>query len=859
MKTAEIPFEGKYINGKALEKLYDFTENKFLSKTSPGIGVTTALLNYTDGNLIIVSPLTPMILKKAENRKQYRSQTQFFKCNELKENKWIKVSEYLYKTQKKDQNIIINTTPDSLSYLYENNEELFRRLSKFPIVIDEYDTVVVQSELRDQCGRFLELIFNKWKGTFTLTTATPNYSYLDVPKNLKISFYKVGRAERNKIQINYSNEYQDTFKFILSELEAGNKVACFTNNLNIHKREFSKLQKSLVGESLALKLEYYDVNTEEFSNGNPFSNADVVMFSGKYFIGYDIEDNISAVIISEAKNPATRIGVNLTIQALNRCRGEIKEILYVNTSLSSKLKPLEEHLTVAIKNFKRDVSYFSEKAFNYNYAWQIKDNEPITPELYCNRSKLAAQALNQINLFELHMPELLRKRFQEYNISLHEYTAPKIDLKPAKSVKFNERLLAVSSSNIEEMTVNYYKVKNTIRFKNQGSHNSNRAMERLTALLIKLINYDDLTLKLSNPQLKSNDLYNYLDRFLQVNYPLNYLSDNYKRSSESLRQMVKISKDNIIEIEEDLIRDWYLFFAAYRVKKTSFPKELNRYFLIREIPANWENLKEFQDDKKNRNNLAFRKVKKILETELGKLTEGETDKVKEIIKAGFSNPTDTEYTRYSKKSLKRNLINTLYYFINPNIKVPVHHNREYNPLTRFPKAYRRLLPFNYVLIDIISANAQFVDKLIGSTRAEKVYKNIIDKTGFDRGKAKKLFNHILNKHDIPHKDALEFYLDYCGYGQVESESLAKITSGVERGAFYKSMTSLERPIIELYQQEFNDNGIRIHDGLVLAPWDIDKPLPLSVNGIRFKASYFENDSTYEGQVIEEDIRTNFVF
>jgi hypothetical protein len=46
---------------------------------------------------------------------------------------------------------------------------------------------------------------------------------------------------------------------------------------------------------------------------------------------------------------------------------------------------------------------------------------------------------------------------------------------------------------------------------------------------------------------------------------------------------------------------------------------------------------------------------------------------------------------------------------------------------------------------------------------------------------------------------------------------------------------------------------------VLPPWQIDKPIPLSVNGIKFKASYFINDKTYVGQVTEENITKGFTF
>lgn len=857
MNTKHIPFSGKYINGKALEELYNFSENKFITKTSPGIGVTTSLLNYTKGNLIIISPLTPMIEKKFNNHNSYASHKQFFKCNGLP-GQWSEVIEYLKHTKTDIQNLIINCTPDSICHLYDEDRKLFNQLCQMPIIIDEFDTVVHQSQLRKKCGRFLELMINKWKGSFTLTTATPNYSYLDVPKDKNIVFYSVGREINPLRELNYSTEFMDAYRFIFTELEKGNKVACFTNNLNVHKKEFSEWQKSMAGENLTLKLEYYDVETAKVSSESPFENSNVVIFSGKYFIGYDIEEDISVIIISEANHPAVRIGVNLAVQALHRCRGKVKNALYVNTGLNKLLNPTENQIIAIENRYEVDVNYFTNKANQYNNSWELLDNDPITPELYCNRSQLASDIFNKIYWYELHMPENLSKRFLDFKLKLTTYSSPEIELPNSKPIKFNKRIQNVSTDEIGKLKDRYDKTIQNLYYNNQGSHNTNRAMERITALLIRLIDNDVLSQKLQNPNLKAKDFYDFIDKFLQRNYPQEFLTRNYQRSLECLNQIEKLNFTNKPKIENSLIIHWYLFYAAYKVKKEDFPEDIKRYFFIRKIAADWNILSEFEDDIKQRHLKAFRKVRNVLKQIIGELENDEESKIKSIIKSGYENNEDNHFKKFNVKAIKKSISDSLFYFINPNIKIPIKNNREYNPLTRLPKIYRRLLPFDYLIIDVVSANAQFVDKIIGTKIYADVYSNISRKQNINRDSAKKMYNHILNKHNLKRSEAIDFYKDICGYDLVSSKRLANLTSQVEKGSFYKKMTLEENLIIELYQQQLEVNGIRIHDGIIIAPWDINNSLPLSVNGIRFNISHFSSNNSYQGDTSSINVNSSFL-
>ncbi|WP_034893705.1 hypothetical protein [Gillisia sp. Hel_I_29] len=860
MKENHISFEGKYINGKALYKLFDFSENKFITKTSPGIGVTTALLNYTSGNIIIISPLTPMIEKKAMKVGEYSSTKQFFKCNKLKSN-WKDVLDYLKKTPIEQQNIIINCTPDSICGLFDNNEELFERLIQIPIIVDEYDTVVLQSQLRPDCGRFLELVFNKWVSNFTLTTATPNYEYLDIPSDKNIPIYTVGREINTKINVCVSNEYKDAFRFIHNEIELGHKVACFTNNLNVHKKDITTLQKSMAGENLTLKLEYYDITMGDISDGNLFKDSNLIVFSGKYFIGYDIEEDISVVILSEAKNQATRIGVNLAVQALFRCRGNIINALYVNTRLKNNFLPQKSSQIDVQKEYHIDVNYYTQKASKYKFPWQVNENESITPELYCNRGRLASDMLNKIYWLELHMTDSLTERFNKYEIDLIPYQSPDIEIEEKKGVNFIQRILNVSEGDSEEMQTKYEKVVANLRFNNQGSHNSNRAMERLTALIIKVIDDKDLFEKLDNPKLKPKAFYEYFDKYLQRNYPHKYLVEHFRRSPQCLKQIKILKAADKNNVDTNLLTHWYLFYSVFKVLKDEFPEGLNRLFFIRKTAGDWSNLEPFEDNKKQRHTLAYRAVKKIIKSQFNNIQVEEERSIEKIIGLAYSkNDKDKyKYLGYNESSIKKKISDSVHYWINPKIKIENEKGREYNPMTKLNKIYRKVFPFDYILVDLISANAQFVDKILKIDMYSQVYDNIMLSQDIDRDKAKQQYNKFLNSHYLTRTDAIKFYTEICGYDVDSAIRLAAITAQVDKGSFYMKMTEQENLALETYNQHFDYKGIRLHDGLILSPWDIIEPIPLQVNGYKFNISYFNSNKPYMGNVCNDNLNVSLLF
>jgi len=850
IEEKSITFEGKHINGQALDILYDFSINKFLSKTRPGIGVTTALLNCTKGNLLIISPLTPMIQKKETHIGQYKSQRQFFKCTDI-HSQWSDVLDYFRGTPLEQQNLVINTTPDAICGLYDYNAELFNELIKIPVVVDEYDTLVLQSQLREECGRFLELMYSNWKATYTFTTATPNYNYLDVPEPTQMSFYKVGPLNPPDLEIGFSNNFKEGLLEIYYQLEMGRKVVCFSNNINVHKRKFTELQKSMAGDNLNLRLEYYDVETGSASEEDLLKNSDMGVFSGKYYVGFDIEEDVFVVVISEANHPATTTSVNMVIQALHRCRGEKLGALFVNSRLNSQCHPDPEVFIREQQAMENELQYFKNKAANYKWNWEIKKKEPITPELICNRALIASGTINKIAWMQLHDDELLEKEFNKYGVILIPYSPPDIDLPEDTPKKFNERILNCMKVDAMTMEGRYERAVSRLRFSKQGSHNPHRAMERLTALLIRKMDYKELTKKLDNPKLKPLEFYDYLDKFLQRNYPVPYLVQEVQRTNQCLGQVETIPFKGRKEIDEKYLYQWHLFYAAFKILKNKIPPPIDRYVAIRKTAGNMDILEEFKDEPQ-RFDLAFQKVQEKLSGVHGPLTPEEEIKVKGIIEKRYTNDEDKKFGVYSAKALKGNILNALYFLINPAIPLETINGRQTNPFTLLFKVFRPLIPIDLLLIDINSANAQFIDIILQSNMSDVVYQNIMKNLELDRNSSKKQFGHVCNSHYLSRPEATTYFHTICEYPLDKAQELAALTAQVPRGSFYRRMTSIEHDYIKLYNQQIDKNGVRLHDGLVVAPWYIQDPIPVMLNNVKFSVTYFRTDLPYVGVVDENN-------
>src|SRR5690606_38518617 len=127
--------------------------------------------------------------------------------------------------------------------------------------------------------------------------------------------------------------------------------------------------------------------------------------------------------------------------------------------------------------------------------------------------------------------------------------------------------------------------------------------------------------------------------------------------------------------------------------------------------------------------------------------------------------------------------------------------RQTNPFTLLFKVFRPLLPIELLLIDIQSANAQFIDIILDSNMSDDVYQNIMNNRGLDRNSAKQQFGHVCNSHYLSRQEATTYFHSICGYPLDKAQELADLTAQVPKGSFYRLMTARERDYITLYNQQ----------------------------------------------------------
>ena len=129
--------------------------------------------------------------------------------------------------------------------------------------------------------------------------------------------------------------------------------------------------------------------------------------------------------------------------------------------------------------------------------------------------------------------------------------------------------------------------------------------------------------------------------------------------------------------------------------------------------------------------------------------------------------------------------------------------REYNPLTNISTVFRENLLYNYTSVDVVSANAQFTDVIIGSNVGLNVYQNLMDRFNITRSDAKVKYNATLNNNKKTENQAMNLYMN-CGYDFKQASHLATLTAGSLKGSYFRMMANAEDRIINSYKKEYFD-------------------------------------------------------
>ena len=395
----------------ANEVITTFNKNKLVIKGDTGIGGTTSILNITDKSVIIISPLTGMIIGKENKRESH----QMFIYKDSKD-RWM----HFEKEINGNQNVILNTTPEQIIELRKSNPELFLKVLKIPFFVDEFQ-VYGESEYREKLNDFYNILFNDHKAFKTLSTATPTYKNLDIPKHIleDMEIITINReVQREKlVKIEPISNY---YNFVKSNCELGNKVVLFTNEVKkisnlINSEDFGYKIQTLVGDNLGTKLSQFSPKTIEenylMEKGLINNDVDVYILSTKYLIGFDIEFDAAIAIIMDEISRVNNFNVNQFVQGYGRIRKNVIDacIFYNSTSDDSdnkeelvelvKKTPFDENylktiqipinqinnsLSYPIKNLTKSLNWFGFKYINIDEVFGVNNISTTFSEKYRN-------------------------------------------------------------------------------------------------------------------------------------------------------------------------------------------------------------------------------------------------------------------------------------------------------------------------------------------------------------------------------------------------------------------------------------------------------------------------------------------
>lgn len=857
-KINEIYFKSKYVSGQALEVINDFTNNTYIIKGSTGIGGTTTILNSTSGHRLIISPNVGMIKSKQANKGSYKSEKQLFIYGNSTDN-WKGVNDDLNAYD----NVIINTTPNQIIKVKYTDPALYEQLTQIPVFVDEIHAYSNDADYRKEVGQFLELVFNEWRANFKLSTATPNYNYLDVPADKNVKFYKVQRANEPIKKLQLSNSTKDLNQFVYDEHAKGRLVVVFTNNIHHHIKFNNLRAKNLVGSTLETKLKPYK-QSENNDLNDLYNETDVIICSSSFFAGYDITQKCSIVIISEQKNDAYKIHPNDIIQAYGRCRAGVHDALLINATATHNQNgnPItyptsQSEITTLISNYETQLKYWSDKT-NSTEWFSPLNYEQLTPQNYVNRAVILAPILNKIYDYQLYNKEVLKSTLEGYNFELSDYTNPDPTNKYKRNkTPFNERLTNLLNYDEVELLKDYNHIIHNLKNKNnkEGLFSVSLAFLYLTAYLIKKTNANIIKEKLYNKRVKANEFYKSMDLFIRSNVDTRFYNKQLTPQQENNAKRLYYSQlvsDTLSDIEK-LTNDWQMLYAIYKVTNNIFDNEIQQYITFNEIITDVELYERNKGNKNRVRNVATQIIKRCDNNNI-KLNDSEINKTVKTLKNTFKLlDTNADYIHTkTKKSMKNEMKNVLVYLLtNGAVNYGIEkRNREYNPLTQLSGHFRGIIPIKYISIDLASANPQICDSILGTSIGLNVYDNLMNSRNIDRNEAKEKFNSTLNNHRLNVRQAKKVYLD-AGYPNDKALQLAKMTTTYKDGdfKFYDTMTSNEKILIDNYKHIIPVKNYRLHDALIVKYEDVVEyniELPTTVKGYKYHVEVFNDSTPYTG-------------
>ena len=279
-----------------------------------------------------------------------------------------------------------------------------------------------------------------------------------------------------------------------------------------------------------------------------------------------------------------------------------------------------------------------------------------------------------------------------------------------------------------------------------------------------------------------NDLYSKIESYLITNIEM----PSYRYSKFDL----ELKETFDLDISKYQIRSILILIRCYQISKGNTSRA------TRELISNYTYIDENKKDK------TLQEIKEALPN----------------VSEKYVNSRYKDPQKINKSYLYAQMINANLYVLSYNHKLFTYsesNGRVFNAFTSLNKIFRsNELAFGLTEIDVMSANAQFVDKIFKFDRWKGVYSNLMQEYEISRDEAKIKYNSTLNNHYLSVAKAKEVYLN-AGYSPDEANQLAEATANNGKGSFYKIMAQQEGLTMNAFiEANFrNDRQIRLHDGV----------------------------------------------
>lgn len=856
----------------------NFDNNKLIIKGDTGVGGTSAVLNITDQNIIIVSPLSGMIAGKEIVRKPH----QMFIYQGSKD-RWQHYEHEL----KVGSFVILNTTPEQIIELKKNNEYLYKKVLDIPFFVDE-SQVYSESDYRASMPIFYNILFDEHRGNFTLSTATPTHNNLDIPKHIldKMQIIKIELEVKRQKNITVSpiNNY---WNFIKSNCERGVKVVLFTNDLkkikNIKNNDtLAYKTQLLVGDTLAVKSSAVKSKTfneyDYLVKSKIDYSADVYVLSTKYLIGYDLPFDAAVGIIMDENSIVDKFNVNQVVQAYGRVRNNVVEaeifyssrkpnIIDVN-KLETAIQKIEynknylQGIQPIIKEINHSLSYPKSNLINslHDYGFTITEDDNV--ETVTNvSSSFPIKYRNLINQ-EDQDPYILHKEL------IKVYNKIKGDDPYFNGYSMKDLLLWATAYIAVETNSGFLLNADAQRY------------ERLLKTAKTFIDVNDL----AYPE-KMNDL----DKITKFRMPKNIMdiainagavckaNDNGETTYGFDTNMCT---DNAFSKAKQIINSLYVI---YLVENGEYSEETNRIIFGFSVVSkciledyvnalstvsnlNVSALLEADDKvaldslskkygKELKGNKIFNNTTRKISAHLKKL-DGYNDYSQKEINQIMDKATAIKQSLLLSKHGIRNTIKMNTYSIEAQIERHKNYilsllslscaghmfgfkttnidNRVFNTATKTTRQLRPYTPYEMIQSDIRSAFASFLDTIVGSDISQEVYNNLKAKYNMERDNAKTIYNMMLNDNTRNVLEAKKFFTD-CGYTKEQVSTIIKLTLN-EKGSFYRTMTKMEDELIRnfKYINRLDHTAVRLHDAVIMFNTPNNQNLTNEIGNFKFE-------------------------